>query len=291
MFRSDGDRRSFSLTRDITVIGRREDCDLRIPLGEVSRKHCRLVRDGDSLRLEDLGSSNGTYHNAQRVQEAILSPGDSVQVGPLVFVLQIDGAPPDDELAPVSAAVEEGHEDQLLADSSPLQPTAQSEFGGGAAVGELPTLDAALGEDQELEPIESLEDADALVEAEPLGEPEAPAEMEAMPAADDEHGLQTTQPLGLEAPPAADDDLSFDELTASELHVDGTTEPPHAAGEAGAAAQEGDEAHAAGHDDDPLAIDDLDLEQAHLDLDEDEDHHGEHEPLKIDSEHESPHPH
>lgn len=101
MFRSDGDRRSFSLTRDITVIGRREDCDLRIPLGEVSRKHCRLVRDGDSLRLEDLGSSNGTYHNGQRIQEATLRPGDSIQVGPLVFVLQIDGVPADHELQPV----------------------------------------------------------------------------------------------------------------------------------------------------------------------------------------------
>jgi len=103
MFRSDGERRSFSLTRDITVIGRREDCDLRIPLGEVSRKHCRLVRDSDTLRLEDLGSSNGTFHNGQRVQEVTLGPGDSVQVGPIVFVLQVDGVPADDELTPVMA--------------------------------------------------------------------------------------------------------------------------------------------------------------------------------------------
>src|SRR5580704_16680946 len=98
MFRSDGQRRSFSITRDMTVMGRREDCDLRIPLGEVSRKHARLVRDGDSLRLEDLGSSNGTFLNGQRVQEAVLSAGDSVQIGPVVFVLQIDGLPADEEL-------------------------------------------------------------------------------------------------------------------------------------------------------------------------------------------------
>ena len=102
MFRSDGERRSFSMARDMTVIGRREDCDLRIPLGEVSRKHCRIVRDGDSLKLEDLGSSNGTFLNGQRVQEAILSPGDTIQVGPVVFVLQIDGHPSDDELRPVT---------------------------------------------------------------------------------------------------------------------------------------------------------------------------------------------
>ena len=104
MFRSDGERRSFSIARDITVIGRREDCDLRIPLGDISRKHCRLIRDGETLRVEDLGSSNGTFHNGQRVQEATLAAGDSVQVGPVVFVLQIDGIPGDDELQPVIAA-------------------------------------------------------------------------------------------------------------------------------------------------------------------------------------------
>src|SRR4051812_13767172 len=101
MFRADGERRSFSIARDMTVIGRREDCDLRIPLGDVSRKHCRVVRDGEMLKLEDLGSSNGTFLNAQRVQEALLSPGDSIQVGPVVFVLQVDGEPDDDELSPV----------------------------------------------------------------------------------------------------------------------------------------------------------------------------------------------
>src|SRR5258706_2589339 len=100
MFRNDGERRSFSISREMTVIGRRQDCDLMIPLGEISRKHCRIIRDGDSLRLEDLGSSNGTFHNGRRVQEAVLSAGDTVQVGPVVFVLQIDGVPAEDEMQP-----------------------------------------------------------------------------------------------------------------------------------------------------------------------------------------------
>jgi pSer/pThr/pTyr-binding forkhead associated (FHA) protein len=130
MFRSDGERRSFSITRDMTVVGRREDCDLRIPLGEISRKHCRLVRDGDSLRLEDLGSSNGTYLNGQRVQEAVLGAGDSVQVGPVVFVLQLDGYPADDDLQPVTAdVVEPMSAAPVGGDDGPLSPTAQSEVG------------------------------------------------------------------------------------------------------------------------------------------------------------------
>jgi pSer/pThr/pTyr-binding forkhead associated (FHA) protein len=100
MFRAEGERRSFSVVRDVTIIGRREDCDLRIPVSDVSRKHCRFIKEGDTLRLEDLGSSNGTFHNGQRVQEAALQPGDSVQVGPVVFVVQIDGQPAEDDLQP-----------------------------------------------------------------------------------------------------------------------------------------------------------------------------------------------
>lgn len=103
MFRPDGERRSFSLPRTITVIGRREDCDLRIPLGEVSRKHCRFIIDNDVLRLEDLGSSNGTYHNGERIQQATISPGDTVQIGPVIFTVQIDGVPADEDIQPVAS--------------------------------------------------------------------------------------------------------------------------------------------------------------------------------------------
>jgi pSer/pThr/pTyr-binding forkhead associated (FHA) protein len=113
MFRSDGERRSFSLPRTVTVIGRREDCDLRIPLGDVSRKHCRFIGDNDVLKIEDLGSSNGTFHNGVRIQEAVINAGDSVQVGPVMFVVQIDGVPADEEIqppaAPAAASADDTH--------------------------------------------------------------------------------------------------------------------------------------------------------------------------------------
>jgi pSer/pThr/pTyr-binding forkhead associated (FHA) protein len=99
MFRADGQRRSFSISRDITVVGRREDCDLRIPLGDVSRKHCRFIRDEHAVHVEDLGSSNGTFHNGEKVTEGQqLHPGDTVQIGPVTFLVQIDGVPADDQL-------------------------------------------------------------------------------------------------------------------------------------------------------------------------------------------------
>jgi len=98
MLRSDGERRSFSIVRDVTLIGRREDCDFRIPLGDISRKHCRLVKEDGALKVQDLGSSNGTFVNNQRVQALALSPGDTIQIGGVSFIVQIDGVPHDDEL-------------------------------------------------------------------------------------------------------------------------------------------------------------------------------------------------
>src|SRR4051812_28646228 len=103
MFRADGQRRSFSITKEMNVIGRREDCDLRIPLSDVSRKHCRLIVNGETINVEDLGSSNGTYINGERIQKADLSAGDTLQVGPVIFVVQMNGFPADDDLQPVTA--------------------------------------------------------------------------------------------------------------------------------------------------------------------------------------------
>ena len=142
MFRPDGQRRSFSVARDMTVIGRREDCDLRIPLSDVSRKHCRLILNSEAIRVEDLGSSNGTYRNGERVQQSELSPGDTLQIGPVVFVLQVDGFPADEDLQPVTvqsaaaasagrpaeAATEAEAPIDLETTTSGAQPPATGEF-------------------------------------------------------------------------------------------------------------------------------------------------------------------
>jgi pSer/pThr/pTyr-binding forkhead associated (FHA) protein len=150
MFRPDGQRRSFSVTRDMTVIGRREDCDLRIPLGDVSRKHCRLIVDGEAIKVEDLGSSNGTYRNGERIQQTELTAGDTIQIGPVVFVLQVDGYPADEELTPITAqtasagtkngqAVTGGDQEAEVVD---LESEDAGETGGGAAPGEFDPMEA-----------------------------------------------------------------------------------------------------------------------------------------------------
>jgi pSer/pThr/pTyr-binding forkhead associated (FHA) protein len=107
----DEERREFTLTDKTTVIGRRPDSALRIPTGDVSRQHCEIVVSDDSVVVRDLGSSNGTYVNGKRIAETKLTPGDRLGVGPVVFVVQIDGKPRDikaaDAVPPKPAEAEE----------------------------------------------------------------------------------------------------------------------------------------------------------------------------------------
>jgi len=95
MFKDTGDRKEFILEPGKTLIGRKEDCDLRIPLSEISRKHAVIIVDEKTVTLRDLGSSNGTYVNNKRMAEQELGAGDHVVVGPVVFTVQINGEPAD----------------------------------------------------------------------------------------------------------------------------------------------------------------------------------------------------
>lgn len=104
MLKDNGVVKDFPIALGQTVIGRREDCDLRIPLKEISRKHALLMVGDKNVSIRDLGSANGTYINNQRVSEHQLSPGDHIVVGPVVFTVQIDGQP--SEIRPVKTRLE-----------------------------------------------------------------------------------------------------------------------------------------------------------------------------------------
>lgn len=95
MFRDNGERREFPLSGGITTVGRKDDCDIRIPVVEVSRHHAEFRQTGDAVHLKDLGSANGTFVNNKRIKQHRLGPGDHVVIGPVVFTVQIDGQPAD----------------------------------------------------------------------------------------------------------------------------------------------------------------------------------------------------
>jgi pSer/pThr/pTyr-binding forkhead associated (FHA) protein len=95
LVKKNGGTRNFPLNSTVTVIGRRQDCDLCVPLMVVSRKHCEINQDQGHLRLRDLGSRNGTLVNGEKINEVDLGPGDRIAIGPVDFGVQINGEPAD----------------------------------------------------------------------------------------------------------------------------------------------------------------------------------------------------
>ena len=68
------------------VIGRSRGADLQVEDNGVSRRHCRIARQGNKVIVEDLESRNGTIVNGTKVMRAVLEAGDRLQLGPELIV-------------------------------------------------------------------------------------------------------------------------------------------------------------------------------------------------------------
>src|SRR5450432_3642840 len=71
----------YRLEKDQMVLGRGEKVDLRLIDDGISREHAQILRQGAQLVLEDLGSTNGTYCNGERVTRHPLAEGDKILIG------------------------------------------------------------------------------------------------------------------------------------------------------------------------------------------------------------------
>lgn len=71
----------FLLDAERTVAGRSPRADIFLDDVTVSRKHAEFVRELDDFVVRDVGSLNGTYVNRERIDSAVLRPGDEVQIG------------------------------------------------------------------------------------------------------------------------------------------------------------------------------------------------------------------
>lgn len=85
--------RKITLPDKEVVLGRDEDCFIRLTSTEVSRKHCSLRPTARGILVRDMASQNGTQVNSVPITEVtLLQPGDLLRVGPFSF--QVDGPRP-----------------------------------------------------------------------------------------------------------------------------------------------------------------------------------------------------
>ena len=75
-----------------TIIGRESDCNIILDYPEVSRHHAAIqIKDG-AITLEDLGSSNGTFVDGNRIPKTKLDPGQEVSFENMRFIFKRIGA-------------------------------------------------------------------------------------------------------------------------------------------------------------------------------------------------------
>ena len=91
------------------LIGRGPKAHLRPSSDLVSREHCVLTCGDGKVKIKDLKSRNGTFVNDSKVEsETVLSSGDKIKVGRLVFELVVDHGSPSVKKKPVESAADVG---------------------------------------------------------------------------------------------------------------------------------------------------------------------------------------
>jgi len=71
--------------KDMTLVGRGEECDVRLEHKSVSKIHCVLVKTDGLMLVRDLGSTNGTRVNGTRVRRGMLLPNDKISIANFHF--------------------------------------------------------------------------------------------------------------------------------------------------------------------------------------------------------------
>ncbi|HVE41262.1 MAG TPA: adenylate/guanylate cyclase domain-containing protein [Planctomycetota bacterium] len=92
IIRQGGSSRDFPLTKDSISIGRTPENDIELKDSLISRKHTSIVKKGERYVVYDLGSSNGTFVNRDRIEMKPLDNGDVIRVGDSELQYVEDGA-------------------------------------------------------------------------------------------------------------------------------------------------------------------------------------------------------
>ena len=112
-----------SLAKDFTVVGRTAECDVRFEHKSVSKLHCVLVKTDGLILLRDLGSTNGTRVNGQRVRRAALLPNDHLAIAAFRYQVKFGDVPDDSDERPYGPPADPAPDaDDDGPDEKPLDP-------------------------------------------------------------------------------------------------------------------------------------------------------------------------
>lgn len=96
----------YDLTKEVSLLGRDVSNEIILGDSEISRQHSRLTRTPGGYVLEDLGSTNGTFVNGERLMAPrVLNPGDLIALGENV-TLTFDTATPEAAATVASTAAQ-----------------------------------------------------------------------------------------------------------------------------------------------------------------------------------------
>ena len=85
--------RSCDLASERTTIGRVEENNFQISEPSVSSRHCEILLRGNDVVVKDLGSTNGTFINGEKItEEGVLKPGQTLRLGNIELKLDTPGA-------------------------------------------------------------------------------------------------------------------------------------------------------------------------------------------------------
>lgn len=123
-----------SITQDVTLVGRKRGVvDLYVDHPSISKLHCLIARTDGLLFFRDLGSTNGTKVNGQRVMRGALLPGDELAFAKVKYRVHL--GPGEPEVGPDERT-------EMIPAFPPPQDDTNGEF-GAVADGDSAEIDAS----------------------------------------------------------------------------------------------------------------------------------------------------
>jgi pSer/pThr/pTyr-binding forkhead associated (FHA) protein len=113
--------RTYELKVEKTTVGRVADNAFEIPEASISSHHAEIFLKGGEVLIRDLGSTNGSFINGEKITEAVLKPGQILRLGMVEMRLETGEAPSAKRVFDQTRVIPQGVKmDELKGDRAPL---------------------------------------------------------------------------------------------------------------------------------------------------------------------------